>query len=405
MPQAPIWRRLRASQPHRPTTAAAAPAATTLTRRRAHPPPRSPAAALTRRHAHLRRALSCVSVPPIHAARRCRQLLGSVGRAASARRPFRRRRQPLCDPRRQGGAPPRRLPLSPAAAPRPEALPSPSASRSLARSLLRPAQLVARASLTSRPLPAPRSPHPPPWQVAADGSTRLVRACRSDDVRHSDNMWPIAQFLADALPDPKPYEGLPPSRRGVRRAADGKRVTDWCGAPDALTPRLQRRKQLAGAAALSPWPSGCPAHTAPPPSQHADSEGACASRVTRRATPTHRRWQRRHSPPPAPNSTLPPPRTPSPIHPRPSPQHTWRLARPRASLPPIRHASAAQVAPRLLPGCSQVAPRLLPGCSQVAHGLPLASAAQVAALWWRHAPGDGAVLQRSALPHPLPLGP
>ena len=66
-------------------------------------------------------------------------------------------------------------------------------------------------------------------EVAEDASTRLTHACRGDTFRHSSNLFSVGEYLASLTPDPKPYEGIEESRRGVRKAAGDStlRVVDW----------------------------------------------------------------------------------------------------------------------------------------------------------------------------------
>lgn len=64
-------------------------------------------------------------------------------------------------------------------------------------------------------------------EVAADEGSDATRARRSEACRHSSNLFEVAAYLTRAMPDSKPFEALPPSRRGVRRDASGLRVVDW----------------------------------------------------------------------------------------------------------------------------------------------------------------------------------
>ena len=64
-------------------------------------------------------------------------------------------------------------------------------------------------------------------EVLPDKSTPLTHACRGETFRYSDNMFAVAEYLARALPVPKPLEGFPPDRLGVRTGSDGLRTVDW----------------------------------------------------------------------------------------------------------------------------------------------------------------------------------
>ena len=64
-------------------------------------------------------------------------------------------------------------------------------------------------------------------EVAADSTTQATHACRGDAFRHSSNLFPLAEYLGTLTTDPKPYEGLPRDRRGVRHLKNGARVVDF----------------------------------------------------------------------------------------------------------------------------------------------------------------------------------
>lgn len=57
-------------------------------------------------------------------------------------------------------------------------------------------------------------------EVAPGPSTPVTRSCAGDDYRHSVSLWPVASYLSLVRPEPKPFESLPPERRGVRTRAD-----------------------------------------------------------------------------------------------------------------------------------------------------------------------------------------
>ena len=64
-----------------------------------------------------------------------------------------------------------------------------------------------------------------------DEATPTLRAVRGEAFRYASHLWEVAEYLTLVHPlgsaGAKPFERLPPSRHGVRRDAQGRRLVDW----------------------------------------------------------------------------------------------------------------------------------------------------------------------------------